>query len=302
MKFGILLGAAFSLNAFAQSTGPIAIEQWPTQSHEICDYTGTSNLNGKATVQTEFTRNDDTMTVKAIVQFSGNLGPLKKAIMIDETLVFDARTGETIKAERNQRDIGCIPPNGQECIRSTWDELKYSWGATEAQNQLSTWRIVGKDGKSFASAYPKFAKYWPLNTFAQPWFQDFYAAEPKERRDLDVNGFDHTLITPIVSSFFLSRYLDPNKDKDMSVLVHVWEGDKEVAEVTPAKFDYDTSRAGSTVVRTGVTFGEFKSPKNKPSILELDSVAHQIKLVTFFLAHPMVGEIKGTIKPVGCHN
>jgi hypothetical protein len=301
MKFGIFFAAIFSLNAVAEINAPIDISQWPTHAKEVCDYKGTANLNGVAKARTEFTRTEDLLTVRATVEFSGSVFGMKKAIMIDETMSFDARTGQTISAQSNQRDIGCIPPNGKECIRSTWDDMKFGWGATQEANRISTWRIVGEDGKTFAKEYPKYAKYWPLNTFGQPWFQDFYESDPRPRSDLDATGFNKTLVTPIVSSFFLSRYLDPNKDKDMSVIVRVWRDKKEVSEITPAKFVYDTSRAGTTVIRTGVNFGEFKSPKDKPSILELDNATHQIKLVTFFMTHPMAGEIKGTITPVGCH-
>lgn len=303
MKINLLLsllaltvGASLS---FARSgTGPIAMDQWPSKN-EICEYKGTANFDTKINVITNFSRTDSDMTVNAQVQFQGTKIGVTKVYKIEENVVFDAKTGAMMNFHRNYRESGCVIPGG-ECAIYQWDKITFDWGANVAANRMSTWRMEGDNKDKFAKRYPTFAKYWPTEMFGKPWMADFMGAAPDARRELDLNGFENNLVTPLVSSFFLSRYVEESKDKDFLLLVHMEKDGKDAAVTTPASISYELTKSGTVIKRSNIFLGDIHSPKDRPSAAEVDLATKQIKNIQFFVEHPYLGLINGQISPAGC--
>lgn len=291
----------FSVKAIA-SPGPIAIDQWPSYSTEYCEYSGAAtNFDAKIKLSTYFKRTKDLMSVRSVAQLTGRKFGITKTFFVEEETFFDAATGALVNLHRNEREQGCTFGGG-ECAINNWDDIKFVWGASQAENQLQTWRMIGDKPDAFAKRYPGFAKYWPVAMEGQPWFSDFYSSRPDARTDLDFHGYDSTLVPPLTWSFFLSRYMQEAKDKNFQVLVHLIDtNNKESAEIMPSVVSYDNSKADSTTLRSMIALGAIKSPAGRPSSIDVNKATKMITNIHFVVQHSMIGVVEGQISPLGCH-
>ena len=57
--------------------------------------------------------------------------------------------------------------------------------------------------------HPGFVQHWTPASFGQPWLQDYQAARPERRPDLDLPASDAQTRSPLALAFYWSRFLPP---------------------------------------------------------------------------------------------
>ena len=88
--------------------------------------------------------------------------------------------------------------------RQQWDVFRRGAGGLQAQ------RVQGKTLASLRRRYPGFVGHWDVATFGRPWLQDYTAADPERRPDLDLPGpMPPGLRPPLALAFYWSRWLPP---------------------------------------------------------------------------------------------
>lgn len=108
------------------------------------------------------------------------------------------RGGELQSLAVNQRTIvdGRIK-------RQQWDVF--------ARNRLrlEAYRVQAKRLADFRRRHPGFVQHWAPASFGQPWLQDYRAAAPERRPDLDLPAADARTRSPLALAFYWSRFLPP---------------------------------------------------------------------------------------------
>ncbi len=76
---------------------------------------------------------------------------------------------------------------------------------------LAAFRVQAKSLPDFQRRHPGFVRHWALSAFGRPWLQDYAAAGPERRLDLDLPAAElpQGLRSPLALAFYWSRWLPP---------------------------------------------------------------------------------------------
>jgi len=85
--------------------------------------------------------------------------------------------------------------------RQQWDVYTLRAGRLEAR------RVQAKTLPDFQRRHPAFARHWAPAAFGLPWLQDYGAAAPERRPDLDLASMPAGLRPPLAFAFYWSRFL-----------------------------------------------------------------------------------------------
>ena len=167
------------------------------QAMELCRFSGTTDYNGKVGVVTKVDREGGATTVDVAVTLTATefmFVPIH--YLVEERSTW--RAGALTELSANTRYSV-----GEHIVRQQWDHfLRDATG-------LRGYRVEGKRGPEFAQKFPAFARYWNPDSFGAAWWQDFAAAPPVRRADLDLTGADApvNLRTPFATAFYWVRYV-----------------------------------------------------------------------------------------------
>jgi hypothetical protein len=194
---------------------------------EICRFTGTTSHDGH-------------VAVTASVQASDGATRVDVALAFDATWMFWFHFRylvEEISTWRNDR-MQSLAVNtrylvGGRIIRQQWDAFQRSPEGLQAQ------RVQAKTLADFRRRHPGFVQHWDPATFGSPWLQDYPAASPERRADLDLKGapLPDGLSSPLAMAFYRIRWL-PRDGHDVPVFLPGFKTDKLVnVPIGPAAAD-----------------------------------------------------------------
>jgi hypothetical protein len=177
-------------------------------AHEICRYAGTTDYDGQVAVTTDVTEADGTTRVDVAVTFEAtSMLFFRLRYLVEEISLW--RGGELRELAANTRSF-----LGGRVTRQVWDDFRRQPGG------LLAWRVQAKSSEDFRRLHPGFAAHWDPQSFGQPWQQDFAAAPPERRPDLDLRAASLPvgLRSPLALAFYWVRWL-PRRGADVPVFL-----------------------------------------------------------------------------------
>lgn len=202
-------------------------------SAEVCRFTGTTSHDGHVAVTATVDARDGVTNVDVAMAF-------------DATWMFWFRFRylvEEISTWRNDQ-MQSLAVNtrylvGDRIIRQQWDAFQRSRDGLQAQ------RVQAKTLADFRRHHPGFVQHWDPATFGSPWLQDYPAASPERRADLDLKGspLPDGLSSPLAMAFYWIRWL-PRGGDDVAVFLPGFKADKLVdVPIGPSSSDGEQRQA-----------------------------------------------------------
>jgi hypothetical protein len=184
---------------------------------ELCRFAGTSDYSGRLAVTTNTDTRDGKTTVDVAARFGGTPMPFVRIHYLTEE-ISTWTSGRMQSVAVNTRYIldGHV-------VRQGWDVFE------RGETGLTAHRIEGKSGAAFGRDHPAFFRHWDPATFAQPWLQDFWSAQPERRADLDLPAASVApdLTSPLALVFYWSRWI-PRGGEAAPVFLPGFKKDKRV--------------------------------------------------------------------------
>jgi hypothetical protein len=212
--------ARYSSAASAFFTAAIlaAAQCYPASaSAEVCRFAGTTSHDGK-------------VAVTATVEATGGVTKVDVDLAFEATWMFWFRFRylvEEISTWRNDQ-MQSLAVNtrtlvNDRIIRQQWDAFRRSRDGLLAQ------RVQAKTLADFRRRHPGFVQHWDPATFGSPWLQDYPAASPERRADLDLKGapLPDGLSSPLAMAFYWIRWL-PRGGDEVPVFLPGFKADKLV--------------------------------------------------------------------------
>lgn len=166
---------------------------------EICRFSGPSNHDGHIAVTTEVTAAGDVVTVNATLALTASAFFYNVEYLVQEISTWRGTQIQTLAVNGRTVVDGTIK-------RQQWDVWVRGPGGLAAS------RVQAKTLVDFQRRHPGFVRHWALAGFGQPWLQDYAAASPERRPDLDVRPAELAsgLSSPLALAFYWSRFLPPS--------------------------------------------------------------------------------------------
>ncbi len=167
---------------------------------ETCKFAGTTDYAGHVSVTTIAAAISDTTQIDVVLRFEATKFPwLHLQYLVEELSQW--RNGTLVRLDANTRYIfaGHI-------VRQQWDDFQRTGEGLQAH------RIEGKRYAQFRRQYPRFAQHWDLAAFGSDWLNDYAAAAPDRRPDLDLPKPPvlPALQSPFALAFYWVRFLPPD--------------------------------------------------------------------------------------------
>jgi hypothetical protein len=164
---------------------------------EICRFTGTTDYSGHVAVTTRVTARAGAIQVDVAGTFdSSTMFWFGVHYLFEE--VSRWHDGQLESVAVNSRYL-----IGDHIVRQQWDDFQ------RRTDGLQAYRVQAKTLADFRRGHPGFIQHWDPATFGQPWLDDYPAALPERRVDLDLKGapLPSGLRTPLAMAFYWVRWL-----------------------------------------------------------------------------------------------
>jgi len=161
---------------------------------EICRFAGTTSHDGRLAAQTVVSAADGLLTVDVAVTLTASAFLADVQYMGEEITTWRAGVLQSVAANARTMIDGTIK-------RQQWDVFVRDAGALRAH------RVQAKTLTDFRQLHPGFVRHWATAAFGQPWLQDYPAAGPVRRPDLDLPSSPSGLRTPLAFAFYWARFL-----------------------------------------------------------------------------------------------
>lgn len=168
---------------------------WPA---ETCHYSGTTSQSGHVTLDTTASTVNGETTVDVAARIDArSLLVLNVRFLHQEISVWRGDELRSVAVNHRYMVNGAIK-------RQQWDVF------TRGKEGLAAQRAQAKTPADFQAKHPGFVRHWPPETFAQPWREDYAAAAPERRADLDLPAvaMPAGLGTPLAMAFYWIRWAD----------------------------------------------------------------------------------------------
>jgi hypothetical protein len=249
---------------------------------EACRFAGTTDPPGEVAVTADVTEANGTTHVDVAATFeTTTMFWLRIHYLVEEVSTW--RSGELETVGVNTRYI-----LGSHIVRQTWDLFKHD------RDGMQGYRVQAKSQADFQRKHPGFVQHWDPSTFALPWLDDYSAASPERRADLDLTSapVSSNLLSPLALAFYWVRWLPPGA-QDKAVFLPGFKADKLVnVPMTAAAWN------GGTVWRTPLRYSILS--KAPPSIatawMSADRHLQQLALDL----HEPQGAGSGILSQEGC--
>lgn len=249
---------------------------------EVCRFAGTTDQNGQVAVTTDVTATNGTTRVDVAVRFeSTTMIWFHVHYLVEEISTW--RAGELAAVAVNTRYLV-----GSRIIRQQWDVFRRDNDAMLAQ------RVQAKTLADFRRRHPGFVRHWDPATFGQPWLDDYRAASPDRRADLDLSGAPASpkLRSPLALAFYWVRWLPPG-GQDVAVFLPGFKGKRLVdLPITAAAW------AGGTLWKVPVRYPAL-SERPVSTASAWTSRDRRLLQLAFDLHEPR-GSARGLIRQEGC--
>ena len=205
---------------------------------EVCRFAGITDPSGKVAATVGVTATNTTTRVDVGATFeTTTIFWFHVRYLMEEISTW--RSGELETVGMNTRYI-----LGGHIVRQTWDLFKRD------KDAMRGYRIQGKSVADFQRAHPGFVQHLDPSTFGQPWLDDYSAAPPERRADLDLttSSASSNLLSPLALAFYWVRWLPPD-GQDEAVFLPGFKSDKLVdVPITAAPWN------GGTVWQTPLRY------------------------------------------------
>ncbi|MGH7156028.1 MAG: hypothetical protein ACREF3_19040 [Acetobacteraceae bacterium] len=223
-----------------------AVHAWGS---ETCQFAGTSDYDGRIAVTAITGTNvaNGTTTVDVRLGFKGTPLPfIHTNYLMQEVSTWKAAELQTLAVNTRYRVDDHV-------VREIWDVF------VRRDDGLDGYRLEAKTPDEFRRKHPAFTTHWYPAAFAQPWWQDFWRAEPERRRDLDLpaSSVMPDVRSPLALAFYWGERLPPTaqaatvflpgfkKDKNATLMIAPAGPEREGAQAWAISVRYpglDTSR------------------------------------------------------------
>ncbi len=169
-----------------------------TGAAEVCRFDGTTSHDGRVAVTTLVSGDGDDITVDVTAAINMSAWFADWKYLGEELSTW--RGGELQSVATNTRTIV-----DDRIKKQQWDLFVHGPRGFEA------YRVQAKNLADFQRLHPGFVRHWPLSSFGQSWIQDYRAAPPERRPDLDLPASSVVagLRSPLALAFYWSRFLPP---------------------------------------------------------------------------------------------
>jgi hypothetical protein len=184
---------------------------------EVCHFSGTTDPAGQVAVTSEVTAADGTPRIDVAATFeTTTMFWFHVRYQEEEVTIWRAGRLETVGVNTRYMFGGRI-------VRQTWDVF------SRERDAMRGYRVQGKTLADFRARHPGFARHWDPSTFGQPWLDDYWAAPPERRADLDLPILPLTpnVMSPLALAFYWDRWLPPG-GSDMQIFLPGFKADKSV--------------------------------------------------------------------------
>ncbi len=131
--------------------------------------------------------------------------------------------------------------------RQQWDVFRRNGGVLEA------YRVQAKRLEDFRVRFPGFVQHWTPASFGQPWLQDYRAAAPDRRPDLDLPANALRTVSPLAFALYWSRFLPDDDGGRAALVLPGFKRDKTVAlRLTPPAPGNGWRRWSTVLVHPGL--------------------------------------------------
>jgi hypothetical protein len=170
----------------------------PAAHAEVCRFAGTTSRGGQIAVKTDIGARGDEIAVDVTVSFKVHAWFSDITYLGQEISTW--RDGELRSLATNTRTVVDGAAKKQQ-----WDVFVRDGAG------LHAYRVQAKQLADFQQRHPGFVRHWDPASFGQPWLQDYPAASPERRPDLDLprSALTPGLRSPLALAFFWSRFLAP---------------------------------------------------------------------------------------------
>ena len=249
---------------------------------EACRFAGTTDPSGKVAVTADVTETNGTTHVDVAATFeTTTMFWFRSHYLVEEVSTW--RSGQLETVGVNTRYL-----LGSHIVRQTWDLFKRD------RDGMRGYRVQAKSRTDFQLRHPGFVQHWDPSTFGQPWLDDYLAASPERRADLDLttSPLSSNLLSPLALAFYWVRWLPPG-GQDKAVFLPGFKADKLVdVPITAAAWN------GGTVWRTPLRYSVLS--KAPPSIATAWMLADRHLLQLALDLHEPRGAGSGTLTQEGC--
>jgi hypothetical protein len=186
------------------ATLAMAMSPWAgATASEVCRFEGTTSHAGRVAVRTEVATADGQTVVDVALSLRASVWWILDIQYLTEE-VSTWRGGELRAVAVNNRTIA----DGR-VVRQQWDV--FTPGAGSLAGSLEGWRVQAKTLAEFRRKHPGFARHWTPASFGGAWLQDYAAARPERRPDLDLPraAMPPGLRTPLAMAFYWTRWTPP---------------------------------------------------------------------------------------------
>jgi hypothetical protein len=247
---------------------------------EVCRFAGTTDRAGQVAVTTKVVATNGTTRVDVAMTFESTIMIwFHLHYLVEEVSTWRAGKLETLAV--NTRYL-----IGARIIRQQWDVFQRDKDAMRAH------RVQAKTLADFHRRHPGFVRHWDPATFGQPWLDDYPAASPERRADLDLKGALPKLRSPLALAFYWVRWLPPG-DQDVPVFLPGFKADKLVdLPIAAAPW------AGGALWRAPLRYPALSERPESTGTAWISSDGHLLQLA--FDVHERRGSARGLIRQKGC--
>jgi hypothetical protein len=250
---------------------------------EVCHFAGRTDPAGQVAVTATVTAtNGATQVVDVAATYDSTaLFWFHIHYLVDEISVWRSEELETVGV--NTRYL-----IGSHIIRQTWDLFHRD------RDSMRGYRVQGKSLADFSRRHPGFVRHWDPSTFGQPWLDDFSAAPPERRADLDLtrSPLSPHLLSPLALAFYWVRWLPPG-GQDVSVFLPGFKADKVVdVPITAGAW------GGGTLWQTPVRYPVLRAAPPSTATVWMSPDRHLLKLAMEL--HEPRGSGSGVLTLEGC--
>jgi hypothetical protein len=184
---------------------------------EACRFAGTTDPSGKVAVTADVIETNGTTHVDVAARLeTTSMFWFHIHYLVEE--VSSWRSGELETVGVNTRYL-----LGTHIVRQTWDLFKRD------RDGMRGYRVQAKSRADFQRRHPGFVQHWDPSRFGQPWLDDYSAASPERRADLDLTTSPESpnLLSPLALACYWVRWLPPGA-RDKTVFLPGFKADKRV--------------------------------------------------------------------------
>jgi hypothetical protein len=177
---------------------------------------------------------------------------------------------------------------GDHIVRQQWDDFQ------RGPDGLQAYRVQAKNLADFRRRHPGFIQHWDPATFGQPWLDDYPAASPERRVDLDLKGapLPARLRSPLALAFYWVRWLR-RSSQDVPVFLPGFKTERLVElPIVP------TGSSSGPVWLASLHYPMLRDSPSSTATALISPDGHLLRIA--FELHTFRGSGQGTIRQDGC--